>query len=369
MPSSTLSAPGVSALLPLDTKPPLSYRERTRRFLHLSVYQSGLSSLYARLQRESVATILMYHSVPTLDESRWTDPYNSLSAEAFERQMQFLSRYRRVISIEQLVQKLRAKEAIEQRTVAITFDDGYRNNLTVAAPILAKYNLPATIYLATGYIDSEQNQWIDTLYAAFRARSKCELALTAWNDDFQDWNLADARQKVKAYIALTEYLIQATVSQRDALLAEIDRQLAPTAYPPRLTMNWEEARTLKTQYPNITLGAHTTNHLDLRTHSSRAAEEITGSVEQMAIALGSAPKHFAFPYNRYCQHALAEVKAAKISSAVVAANDPVVRANTSPYMLPRLEAPKSMALLKSWTDGGFPDMSRRLFSQPWICPY
>lgn len=369
MPSSAVLSSGVSELLPLDTKPSLSHRERIRRLLHLTSYQSGLSSLYARLQHESVATILMYHSVPTLDESRWIDPCNSISAKAFDQQMQFLSRHRHVVSIEELVQKLEQGETIERETVAITFDDGYRNNLTVAAPILAKYNLPATIYLATGYVESGQNQWIDTLYSAFRARSQNALLLAEWDSTFRDWNLADSQQRSQAHTVLVMYLIQANVQKREALLAEIDAQLAPVAYPPRLTINWEEARSLNKQYPNITLGVHTSNHLDLSIHKDKTAEELTTSIEQMISSLGVQPKHFAFPYNRYCDEAQAQVKAAHLSSAVVANPDPVVRAHTSPHALPRLEAPKSMALLKSWTNGGFPDVSKRLFNTPWVTPY
>jgi len=389
MPTSATSSSGVSPLLPLNTAPSHSYKEQLRRFLHLSFYQLGLSSLYAHLQREAIATILMYHSVPTLDDSRWIDPYNSLSAEDFERQMQFLARHRHVISIEALVEKLRRRETLERGTVVITFDDGYRDNLTVAAPILAKYNLPATIYLATGYVDSGQNQWADTLYAAFRARSRSLLTLSGWHnshpddshpDDshpdnpslsypFQDWDLADRQQLNQAHTALVMYLIQADIDQRDALLAEIDAQLAPVAYPPRLTINWAEVTALKAKYPNITLGIHTSNHLDLSTHSDKAAEEMTASIQHMQAALGLTPKHLAFPYNRYCEQAQTQVKAAQLSSAVVATLDPVVRADTCPYALPRLEAPKSMLLLKSWTNGGFPDVSGKLFRQPWMSPY
>ncbi|MEM6449473.1 MAG: polysaccharide deacetylase family protein [Cyanobacteria bacterium P01_D01_bin.105] len=373
LPSST------SALLPLDTIPTLSYKERARRSIHLASYQLGISALYARFRREAVATVLMYHSIPTQEESHWIDPCNSLSAQTFEQQMRFLSRYRHVISIDQLVQKLSQGKPIKRGTVAITFDDGYLNNLTVAAPILAKYNLPATLYLATGYVEGGKNQWADTLYSAFRARSEHRLALADWDSaipdsaipdsTLQDWNLTDAQQLSQAHTALVMYLIQADVARREALLAEIDKQLKPVAYPPRLTMNWEEVRALNDQYPNITLGVHTANHLDLRTHSEKTAEEMSTSIQQMVEALGVRPQHFAFPYNRTCQKSQAQVKAADLSSAVMVAEDPVVRTHTSPYAMPRLEAPRSMAILKSWTNGGFPSISRWLFNRPWVTPY
>lgn len=367
------------AFLPLDTAPSLTAKERARRLLHLLSYQSGLSSLYARLQTDSVATILMYHSIPTQQEMPWMDPYNCLSPEVFEQQMRFLSQHRHVVSIEQLTHQLESGQPIRRGTVAITFDDGYRNNLTVAAPILAKYNLPATIYLATNYVDADKNQWTDTLYAAFRTCSNYQLNLSSFekasnrtqaNWNLGNWDLHEVVQRQQAYDRVVHYLIEADVTQREELLAAIDQQLAPTAYPPRMTLTWDEVRTLQQQYPNITLGVHTSNHLDLRIHSDKAAQEIKASVEQMVSATGVRPKHFSFPYNSYNDQAIAAVKAAQLSSAVAIGEDPVVRKDTSCYALPRLEAPKSLLLMKSWTNGGFPDFSNRLlFGRHWATPY
>jgi peptidoglycan/xylan/chitin deacetylase (PgdA/CDA1 family) len=359
-----------AAFLPLNTTPGLTSTERIRRFLHLLSYQSGISSLYARLKQESVATILMYHSIPTEQETQWMDPYNCLSTKKFEKQMKFLAQHRQVISIEQLTQQLEKGEPIRRGTVVITFDDGYRNNLTIAAPILAKYNLPATIYLATGYIDTKQNQWIDTLYSAFRTASKHQLNLLSWEDKrLKNWNLEESNQREQAYYDIADYLIEADTVQRQDLLNEIDQQLSPTAYPPRLTLTWDEVRQLQQQYANITLGVHTSNHLDLSTHSEKTAQEMELSIEHMATATGVRPKHLSFPYNRYNAQAQAQVVAAQLSSAVAVASDPVVRLETSCYALPRLAAPQSMLLLKSWTNGGFPDISQRLFGHTWTTPY
>ncbi len=356
--------------LPLKTTPDLTSKERIRKLLHLLSYLSGISSLYARLRSDSVATILMYHSIPTEQEARWMDPSNCMSAKNFERQMKFLSQHRRVISIEQLAQQLEKGEPIDRGTVVITFDDGYRNNFTIAAPILAKYNLPATLYLATGYIDAEKNQWIDTLYAAFRTCSKHQLKLSSFGSEkLKNWNLAESTQRDHAYNEIATYLIEADVKQRQELLAEIDQQLAPKAYPPRLTLTWEEVKQLQQQYPQITLGIHTSNHLDLSVHSEQTAQEIEISIEHIAAATGVRPQHLSFPYNRYNAQAQAQVAAAKLSSAVAIADDPVVRSDTSCYALPRLVAPESMLLLRSWTNGGFPDTSKRLFGRTWTTPY
>jgi peptidoglycan/xylan/chitin deacetylase (PgdA/CDA1 family) len=362
--STQLSQPA-TALLPLSTYPGLTFKEHIRKLLHLVSYQSGLSSLYALLKQESVATILMYHSIPTPEEKPWIDPFNCVSAEAFDQQMKFLKQHRTVISIDALIHKLENGEPIDRGTVAITFDDGYRNNFTVAAPILAKYNLPATIYLATGYIEAQKNQWVDTVYSAFRACSQHQLNLPTLGS----WNLAESEQRQAAYAIVTDHLMEADVDQREALLSDINHQLSPTVLPPRLTLNWDEVRQLHEQYSNITLGVHTSNHLDLSLHSDKTAQEMALSIEHMVAATGIRPKHLSFPYNRFNDEAQAEVAAYQLRSAVAEAEDPVVRKHTSRYALPRLAAPQSTLLMKSWTDGGFPDLSQKLFKRMWTTPF
>lgn len=381
--SSLWSQPELPSL-PLNTLPLLTFKRRILKQLHLLSYYSGISSISARwsdrFHHSSVATILMYHSIPAPHEIPWIDPCNSLSAAVFEQQMRFLAQRRHVISLDQLVNQLENQEPIRRGTVAITFDDGYLNNLTVAAPILAKYDLPATLYLPTNYIATSRNQWIDELYSAFRARSQHHLCLdnqvtladskqTVDHTQLKNWDLADSNQAQAAYQSCGNYLIQASVEQRQALLAEIDTQLAPSAYPPRLTLNWNEVRHLQRQYSNITLGIHTANHIDLSTHSDQTTAEMQLSINHMIQATGSAPQHLAFPYNRCNPQAQSQVAASDIRSAVAVADDPVVRQGTSCYALPRLIAPHSMQLLKSWTNGGFPDVSQRLFGRVWTQPY
>ncbi|MEW6008709.1 MAG: polysaccharide deacetylase family protein [Candidatus Omnitrophota bacterium] len=99
------------------------------------------------LRQHYTVPILMYHSVGEPRSSK--DNLLTVSSATFERQMKFLSeRNYNVISLSQLAKFMKDKAPIPARSVVITFDDGYRNNLTVAFPILKKYNLAATIFVA-----------------------------------------------------------------------------------------------------------------------------------------------------------------------------------------------------------------------------
>lgn len=358
-----------SKLRSLPTLPQLSLKNKILKSLHLLTYYSGLSSLYAATKKTRTAAILMYHSIPAPQEKPWIDPCNCLSAQQFEEQIQFLAAQRNVVSLDRLLKMRQQGSSIAKGTVAITFDDGYLNNLTVAAPILAKYQLPATIYLATAFVSAGENQWIDTLYSTFRARSQHTLDLSDFSPSLQQWDLNQPQEQTAAYGAIAQVLIEATVSQRTAILTAIDQQLAPTAYPPRLTMTWEDARQLQREYPNITLGVHTANHIDLETHSEFAEQEIVASITAMERELGERPKHLAFPYNRFNKQSKAQAARYLRSAVADSPNDGVVRTHTSNYELPRLCAPRSLTMLKSWTNGGFPDTGLKLFRRAWLNPY
>lgn len=355
-------------LLPVDTTYSLNFRRKVLKQLHLSLYFSGISALYgwtqSRIQRKNAAIVLMYHSVPEASAARWIDPCNRLSPVAFERQMKYLASHRYVISIDRLVQQLEQGEPIQPGTVAITFDDGYLDNLTVAAPILAKYDLPATIYLPTNYIAAGENQWIDALYATFRSRSKHDLSLP----ELGRWQLNHPSVIKQAYHHIALHLVKETYPRRQEWLAKIDKQLAPAASPPRLTMTWADIQQLQQQYPNITLGVHTASHLDLSTHADKIEDEMTQSIHQLTAVTGDRPQHFAFPYNRYSLEAQKRV-AKYMRSAIAITPDRVVRDDTSPHELTRLEAPKSFTMLKSWVDSGFPSLSQKLLGYSWTCPY
>lgn len=93
-------------------------------------------------------SVLVYHTISSPAEPLPGDI--DISPERFERQLQWLSRWRRVA---RLIETLRADES--DRLTAITFDDGFRDNLTVALPILEKFELPMTLFVTAEFVGNE----------------------------------------------------------------------------------------------------------------------------------------------------------------------------------------------------------------------
>ncbi|MFA5144203.1 MAG: polysaccharide deacetylase family protein [Candidatus Omnitrophota bacterium] len=101
-----------------------------------------------------VVPILMYHSI----DSGNKDTKLSVSPESFARQMEFLYKnHYNVVSLEKAAAYIKRKDMPPRKTVAITFDDGFRNNYLYAYPVLKKYGLPATMFIVVDWVGTSPN--------------------------------------------------------------------------------------------------------------------------------------------------------------------------------------------------------------------
>src|SRR5689334_9989952 len=102
--------------------------------------------------------------------------FEPVQPDVFERQMQFFKDCYNVMELQELVRRSQ-RGSLPERAMAITFDDGYRDNYDYAFPILKKLGLPATIFVATSAIENAKILWHDRIFDAFRfARAKPESA-------------------------------------------------------------------------------------------------------------------------------------------------------------------------------------------------
>jgi peptidoglycan/xylan/chitin deacetylase (PgdA/CDA1 family) len=103
----------------------------------------------------------MYHGVSAndFDPPVWTQ----LPENIFHDQIKFINSYYNVLSLSQVISHIQSNREFPERSAMITFDDGLRNNYTVALPILKQYSVPATIFLTVDFIDSDKILWFDEL--------------------------------------------------------------------------------------------------------------------------------------------------------------------------------------------------------------
>ncbi|PLX48492.1 MAG: hypothetical protein C0613_10750 [Desulfobulbaceae bacterium] len=343
---------------------PITIKQSVRRLLgptlQLVGYKTGLMRLAAGRGQIQGALILMYHSVGDAQNAKWLDPANHVPAAIFSRQMEFLARERKVVALDELVSTLQKGITPAAGTVVITFDDGYLDNLTVAAPILQRYKLPATLFLPIGYIDRAETQWVDQAYSAFKFRSNSRLV---WGAGVATtFNLDDRAEHQAGYLAVCEQLLQAGARKRRELLDELFGQLHPTSLPPRLTMNWHEVKSLLRSYPCFEIGGHTLEHTDLSNVSGEEAQkELITCAQRLEEELGVQPHPFSFCYGRTSDSLRRMAATAGFEAACGGEGlDPVIKAPADLFRLPRVAGPASMRRFDLLTSSANTGIWRRL---------
>jgi peptidoglycan/xylan/chitin deacetylase (PgdA/CDA1 family) len=246
----------------------------------------AFSALVGRARRGAFQ-ILTYHRVN--DEQ---DPFfSAVPTRVFQAQMAWVSRTCRVLTVEALVERLRRGD-LPRRAVAITFDDGYRDTLTHAAPILARHGLPATVFLATGFIGTAEVPWLDRLAMALKT-TRAQTFAAPWGGTV---SLAGPAARVRAMERALGWLKR---RPDDEMRRSVDRVLDTLGVTDQrcfknLMLTWDDVHALAGA--SFAIGAHTVNHPILsRVTPQRAWTEILGSRSMIESACGRPPLAFAYP--------------------------------------------------------------------------
>lgn len=319
----------------------------------------GLDSFYARNNNLHGAIILMYHSVKNSARTLYIDPANNITEQQFIKQMDFLKNNRNVISLDKLVDLISAKEEIPVGTVVLTFDDGYVDNFEVVAPILQIHDLPATLFLPTGYIDRQENQWIDHLYWMFMNRTNNNLSLFEIN-----FNLQIKKNFLIAYEKCSKELLSANHAERNDLLMRIYDLLSPEGEKISHTLNWAQIKEFSQKYPSWSFGCHTHNHIDLTTLSPIEQQvEISQCVSNFCNNMNYTPAFFSYPYNRVNDSAKKIIKEIGFKAALSTGKECLISLNADLYQLPRIEAKGEYYRYKYITSGAHPSLSSKLLGR------
>ncbi|WJG10457.1 polysaccharide deacetylase family protein [Aliiglaciecola sp. LCG003] len=232
-------------------------------------------------------SILIYHQVlEAFDPMR---PYE-VTAEVFDWHMALISRYFTPISLTDAAKYLEQGK-LPDKAICVTFDDGYLNNLTVAQPILAKYKIPATVYVATAFTEGA-DMWNDRVLDLFNDAQLSSLIIEGESVTLGDWEkrnqLAAAQLMRLKYLPIDERLAGVQKLYDDNNLAE------PT---PRM-MNAQQVKQLADC--GVEIGGHTVNHPILKVLSpEQQFDEVSRCKAQLEQWTGKPVKHFAYPNGSY----------------------------------------------------------------------
>jgi peptidoglycan/xylan/chitin deacetylase (PgdA/CDA1 family) len=235
-------------------------------------------------------TILIYHRVLPLP-----DPLRrgEVDAVLFERQMRFLARHFAVLPLRDAAQRLRSGN-LPYRACCITFDDGYADNLTIALPILEKFRLPATVFVATGYLDGGR-MFNDAVVDAIARSPLRELSLESMG--LGNHVIECTEQKRVAITGIQEQLKYHPPAERAALVEELITQTKCGPLPSDIMLTSQQVGELAQR--GVEIGGHTVAHTILTTlDDANARRQILKGKQRLEGITGKSVTTFAYPNGR-----------------------------------------------------------------------
>ncbi len=284
--------------------------------VHWAAHLSGESA--RRALRQHAGRIITFHAIGVAD----------CPAKVFEAQIRFLQQHFKIVSLATLVKNIRESNPAIDGQVALTFDDGLRNNGLVAYPILQRLGAPATFFICPGVVDRAEWLWnqdcrrrLLSLPAAVAGRLADSLGqFGATPNTLVDWMKTLPTHSRKH---LEQIIRSATPDFQPSDSERLQNDL----------MGWDELRALDPAL--ITLGAHSTNHPILANcQPGELIEEIQECRPLLEKRLGRPVEFFCYPNGDFNP---AVVKfATRTYTAAVTTRPGFVRPGMDLHQLPRL---------------------------------
>lgn len=275
-------------------------------------------------------SILIFHRVLSqVDPLRPDEP----DQQRFEQVLRWVARWFCVLPLDEAAEHM-ARRSLPARALAITFDDGYEDNFTVALPVLQRLGLPATFFVATSFLDGGR-MWNDSVIEAVRACRAPHLDLGAVGLGVFDLGDNDTRRRtIDRLLPIIKYL---EPEQRQAAVAAV-QEACREPLPTNLMMSSSQVVALRRA--GMQIGAHTRTHPILTKLTEGAANsEIEGSKRDLEALLGEAVCLFAYPNGRphidyNAEHAKMVRRAGFAAAVSTAAGAGTV--DSDPFQLPRI---------------------------------
>lgn len=258
-----------------------------RRALAFALYHSGLLWLYAAIRLRRRAVVLMYHRVLPPGVDTCSHDGIIVTPATFDMHMAFLARHFRVLTPMQFRREL-ADSTFGRRACLVTFDDGWRDNLQHALPILRKHGVPAIVFVATGYVGSRDTFWQERLLrllrlAAARKRLDPELLRDTGLGGIAPDDAAAVRLQARDYVTGLKSGNPAVIARLIERLQTALQDL-PEAHSLGVDefMDWNEVTALRAS-GLVTIGSHAHSHTRLTTLGYQGAHrELETSREALA---------------------------------------------------------------------------------------
>jgi len=302
----------------------------------------------ARVLTGSSVRMLMYHRFGEGSGRR-------LSARLFECHLEYLTRHFRVRPLREVVAALKEGRPVGERTAVVTIDDGYADFAEYAYPALVRYEVPATVFVVSRFLDGDLWLWFDAVhYLLTNATTTSRWVRFAGQSLRLDLRSGGARERT--WSAVGERLLAMNTADRTAAIARLGAALG-VSLPARPTdayaaMTWDDATRMDRGL--IEFGSHTCTHAVLsRCNPEELVYELHESRRMISARLGRAVDTFAYPHGEpsdYDQRTIAAAKAAGYACAAVSYGGAPGRQHDL-FQLKRLSAATDLEQFRSTVNG------------------
>lgn len=241
------------------------------------------------------ATILLFHRVNPVRDVLW-DP---MAPELFAKIMQFVSKKFEVLSLNELCLE---KPVTKKPPLAITFDDGYRDYIDYALPVLKKYNFHSSIYVVTDCVDQNMPTWTYVMDYLFYHTHKLTLPVFDYGEDcttFAVYSWQNKEQQIAYCRKFKQFLKKISNEKRKVIMQSFIKGFDDVGIPGDLMLTWDELRGFKNE--QVDIGSHSVSHPPLATidDEQELEREITISGDIIEKNLGFFPTAISYPVGSY----------------------------------------------------------------------
>jgi len=270
------------------------FRKCVRELSLFLLCWTGILRFWRFLRRHQIVFLTIHGVMDAADNATWEPFRRRLSPDKLADYMRVLSKCYRFVSLSDAVEMLRGSKPMLPYSLVLTFDDGYRNNLTHALPILRRYGAPATFFVPTGFLAKPRPFCNDRLDYALQQSSgqgqevrfgELSIRLDSDRAVFQE---TFRRFRVKAKtLQLSDLEYQ---SKMDRLCTEWEdksgKRLADILTDDDWsTLTWQQVSTIRGS--DVTLGSHTVDHIRLGlVEAELARDQLVRSKRDIEIHTG-----------------------------------------------------------------------------------
>jgi protein-tyrosine-phosphatase/peptidoglycan/xylan/chitin deacetylase (PgdA/CDA1 family)/carbamoylphosphate synthase large subunit len=274
-------------------------RERVRKtsLRELTALMCAGSGLTAALERRATGRLLMvlnYHRIGDAEETPYDSGTFSASAEQFDAQITYLKQCFRIVGLEEACETVAGRPAPEGPSILITFDDGYRDNYTLAFQILRSHSVPACFFLPTAFVGTGTVPWWDLIAYVVKQSQNRVIHLQYPQPVTFDLKREGLSQTI---IQILELYKSPNMRDQERFLSSLEDAcgtLRPQTDSNRRFLSWDEAREM--QQAGMAFGSHTHTHEILsKLPPEQQEEELRVSRETMERQLARPVSVLAYP--------------------------------------------------------------------------